>query len=177
MGVSVQWEDCPRKDGGEHAWSLIQTPAKGTLEVVCISPRVVGAYVHFWNNRTLGCTGEDCEPCQKNRAKFWEGYVAAIKTRTFDRLIVRITEKIGGRIAAWRLDRHTLRGAVMEFDRPSRTPNGRIRLVIQAGHARHSLSHLENARQSPDAEAGPANCHTRPADRQESLADLPQIAG
>jgi hypothetical protein len=132
MKATVQWEDCPRKDGGEHAWSLIQTPPKGTLEVVCISHKVVGAYVHFWNNRTLGCTGEGCEPCEKNRAKFWEGYVAALKARSFDRVIVRITEKIGGQIATWRADRHTLRGAMMTFDRPSRTPNGRIRLQIQS---------------------------------------------
>jgi hypothetical protein len=44
---------------------------------------------------------------------------------------MRITEKIGGKINHWLLDRKTLRGAMMSFDRPSRTPNGRIRLVIQ----------------------------------------------
>lgn len=131
MPIQVQWEDCPRKDGGEHAWTLAQTPPKGTLDVIVISPAIVGCYVHFWANRTIGCTGPDCEPCEKNRAKFWEGYLAALRSRSLDRLILRITEKIGGRIAQWRADRHTLRGAVMSLDRPSRTPNGRIRLVIQ----------------------------------------------
>lgn len=131
MGIQVAWEDCPRADGGEFAWTMVQTPDRGTLSVVCISPKVVGCFVHFWNNRTQGCTGADCEPCEKNRARFWEGYIAALRSKTLDRVIVRITEKIGGRIAQWRADRHTLRGAVMSFDRPSRTPNGRIRLLIE----------------------------------------------
>jgi hypothetical protein len=131
MKNEPQWEDCPRHDGGEHAWTMVQTPPRGRLEIVCLSPRITGCWVHFWNNRTLGCTGDQCEACSKNRAKFWEGYIAALRSPGLDRLIVRITEKVGGQINQWLSSRTTLRGARMELDRPSRTPNGRIRIIIQ----------------------------------------------
>jgi len=102
---------------------------------VCISHELTGALVHFWNNRTIGCLGDQCEPCSKGRAKFWEGYIAALRDGTLDRLIVRITEKIGGQINQFLKDRKTIRGARMQFDRPSRSPNGRIRLIIDDGLA------------------------------------------
>jgi hypothetical protein len=91
--------------------------------------------VHFWNNRTIGCTGDECEACGKNRAKFWEGYFAALQANTLARLIVRVTEKIGGQINLWLANHKTMRGAQLELDRPSRTPNGRIRLQIAEGLA------------------------------------------
>lgn len=131
MSLQVRWSDCPRSDGGEFSWTLTQTPVKGSLSVIVLSHNLTGCVVHFWSGRTLGCTGVDCEACEKNRAAFWEGYLAAVKRGSLERVIVRITEKIGGRIVAWQNNRHTLRGAVMEFDRPSRTPNGRIRLKIE----------------------------------------------
>lgn len=135
MRDPVEWSDCPRDDAGEHAWTVVGVPPRGRLSVVCISPQLTGAMVHFWNNRTIGCRGEECEPCMKNRAKFWEGYIAALRSGTLDRLIVRISEKIGGQIKSWQRDRTTLRGARMDFERPSRTPNGRIRLTIDETYA------------------------------------------
>lgn len=166
MRDSVRWEDCPRDDGGQHAWSVVGTPPRGRLSVVCISPNMTGAKVHFWNNRTIGCMASECEPCSKNRASFWEGYIAALREGTLDRLIVRITEKIGGQIREWLKDHTSLRGARMQFERPSRSANGRIRLTIDDALAdvperitepamRPLLCHIWRFNQAPTVETDP----------------------
>jgi len=127
---SLDWQACPRKAGKVFPWALVRTPkGGGVIEATIVSPAMVGCWTHFYDGRTYPHKIDDCPACAGNMKREWHGYFAALRESNGQKLIIEVTERVGGFIEHWQSQHRTLRGS-------------RIRLH-RAGKAAHSKIHVD----------------------------------
>lgn len=129
-----QLRQCDLPDPADMVRNLqiCRTPGKGkSLKLICLSPRHLGYYVHWFNGSTVGCIEEGCPACAKGVEVKWRGYVAVLGTVSNE---IGIFEYPGGP-AGVPMEYHrvhgSLRGALILAHRTGVRDNDRVRLLFQ----------------------------------------------
>ena len=120
------WTKRPPRGEAQRLYRLRRCPTKGQLSVVILSHDLIGRHTHYYAGRTRPCLGLQCEPCGKNQAPAWHGYVACIDLKTNERLVVEVTSGVASKIGEQFDIYRTLRGVRMLLERTSPRANGRI---------------------------------------------------
>jgi hypothetical protein len=92
---------------------------------------MIGCKTHFTKGRTSPCEGLKCEACNEGRPWRWHAYLAILAGEGKEKCILELTAQ-----AAEQLETHikgygSLRGAEMLAERPSKRPNGRVRIAVR----------------------------------------------
>lgn len=70
-----EWDGPPERGKERRLLKIIRPFADGNLWVTIISREITGCWVHFIDQRTQGCMGDQCL-CQKvSVRKWWRGYL------------------------------------------------------------------------------------------------------
>lgn len=108
--------------------TLIRCPAGAALPFVCLSPDLLSCMTHYYNRRTTPCEQPKCEACDAHIPYRWHSYLAGYNPNTRERFLVEITADVAEKLEQAREQNGTLRGLVVTLDRPTRRPNGRVRV-------------------------------------------------
>lgn len=127
------WSTTPPANGHNHGYRLIRSPAARPLHVLIISPELIGTFTHYVKGRTTPCAGDDCPTCGEGLPYRWHGYIACVVAGHAEKVVLELTAMAAEQLLPHRKEFGTLRGCAAMIERPSRRPNGRIRITCQPG--------------------------------------------
>lgn len=112
---------------------LLRTPATATLSGHILSPALTGTMTHFAAGRTQPCEAPHCTACDAKLPYRYHGYLCILLDRTTKPAIVELTAAPANHALQWQQDNGTLRGFHISLNRPRKTLNGRIAMLIRPG--------------------------------------------
>jgi hypothetical protein len=127
------WSASPPTTPHDQQYRLIRTPAARSLHCVMLADAPVGCPTHYFKGRTMPCETDKCEPCSIGMPWRWHAYMPIQVWGTNERCILELTAQACEQLAEAVAQYETLRGVEIVLDRPSRRPNGRVRIVVAPG--------------------------------------------
>jgi len=71
------WSSDPPAGSGRAMLRIVKAPKEGTIDLVVLSPHIVGIWTHWVGDRTIGCTnGFGCKCEVTELPTRWKGYLA-----------------------------------------------------------------------------------------------------
>jgi len=141
----ILWDnEAPSK---QHQFIPIISPRPHSRTVCVItSDTWIGAYTHFYDNRTRPCLDlvEHCEGCQRKQAKRWKAYLCGILVPSHRQVIIEITLGALDSCPALRFDKGQLRGKKITLIRNGSARNAPVCVQLE------TLRGLENLPQPFD---------------------------
>jgi len=128
-----QWTSDPPATPSDFTFRLIRVPAARPLHCVIIAPRPTGCRTHFFKGHTIPCEDQGCEPCQQGLYWRWHAYLPALCSPGGEKVILELTAQATEQLQAALAEYRTLRGIEILAERPSKRPNGRIRITTAPG--------------------------------------------
>jgi hypothetical protein len=124
------WTNRPTAAQQKSHLRLVRTPAKGKHGGIVLSADLIGCETHFYRNRTTPCSAPDCPACRAGYPTRWHAWIAVWTRKTNETLIFEMTAAVAEPFAGYHDHYGTLHGAEFYAERPSATPNGRVRVRI-----------------------------------------------
>lgn len=122
----VRWN--PRDNGQRkgESYRVIRAPTTGTIALQILSHRVTEVDTHWWNARTQGCRGDQCQACLAGELPRRHGYLIAQNVQSRERVIVEVTEGPIDRLETAFSQSRTLRGWTIHLQRVGGKTNGKV---------------------------------------------------
>ena len=112
---------------------LIRVPANKPIRCVILSPHPIGCRTHFFKGHTMPCEEEKCEACQQGIYWRWHAYLPCLCLPAGEKIVLELTAQAFEQLSPALSEYRTLRGIEILAERPSRRPNGRIRIAYAPG--------------------------------------------
>jgi hypothetical protein len=129
-GRQITWSPEPPTERSSISIELRRCPARGKLTAIILSDFALWTQTHYFHGRTQPCGGQACEACAQGAARRTVGYVAVMAPATGERFLLQLTDLAAEAINARMATHRTLRGALLEQERPDGRKNGRVRTRI-----------------------------------------------
>lgn len=127
----ADWTSTPPADSANYGYRLLRCPPFRVLRAIILSSEMIGTKTHFTKGRTLPCEGSNCEACNEGLPWRWHAYLAILAGEGKEKAILELTAQAAEQLQAHMKGYGSLRGAEMLAERPSKKPNGRVRLIVR----------------------------------------------
>lgn len=134
-----RWSDNPGDAHRRTHVPLIRVRPKQLFEATILSESLTGAFTHYWWGRTRICDKTNCEPCNAGRRPRWYGYVCCHRLENCTTMLVELTPTCFDVLAAWHVNRGTLRGAQLRLRRATPKLNAPLIAELTLGSIRPDL--------------------------------------
>jgi hypothetical protein len=124
------WSNTPPTCPHDMQYRLIRAPAARSLHCVMLAEKPIGCPTHYWKGRTMPCETANCEPCQLGIPWRWHSYTPIQIWGSNEKCILELTAQASEQLGPALAEFQSLRGVEIVIDRPSRRPNGRVRIVV-----------------------------------------------
>jgi len=121
----------PPEDPRGVALRLVRTPTHASFKGLITCDNLIGTATHFWHGRTVPHEEEDCKACLDQLPWRWHAWISVWEKKTSEHLLFEMTAVPAKKVAFFRKNNNTLRGAEIEAWRPSKRPNGRVSVIIK----------------------------------------------
>lgn len=124
-----EWTTQPPDEAQNYGYRLIRCPAFKPMRAIILSPSLMGTRTHYTKGRTLPCEPINCEACSAGHPWRWHAYLAVLAGDQKEKCILELTAQAAEQLQEIVKGYGTLRGIEILAERPSRRPNGRVRIV------------------------------------------------
>jgi hypothetical protein len=131
----LEWTDQPPATENQFNYRLIRVPAAKPLRCIILSDKMSGTYTHYAKGRTTPCDRESCLACKDGLPYRWHSYLAIHNADTGENALLELTATAAAQLQPAIAEFKTLRAVKIILERPSRRPNGRIKIAIVPGRA------------------------------------------
>jgi hypothetical protein len=122
-------QQIPQRDV-RNALPLVRTPPRGILRLMATGHELTGTYIHWYAGRSQPCRGDQCKACLEGTPARWMAYLPGRIADGPRHAIVEIPRLAAQIIQDWQQENGSLRGAILEFTRLSKRPNGRVSVSV-----------------------------------------------
>lgn len=126
-----EWTHDPPTDAHNYGYRLIRTPPYKVLRCLILSDQIIGTRTHYTKGRTLPCDGPNCAHCQDGHPWRWHAYLAVLAGDQKEKCILELTAQAAEQLQPLIKGYGRLRGMEMITERPSKRPNGRVRIAAR----------------------------------------------
>jgi hypothetical protein len=138
--MAINWNNDPPHEASNYGYRLIRTPPYKPIRGIVLSENLLGTRTHFTRSRTIPCQGEGCEHCAEGLPWRWHGYLAMILDPGKEKVIIELTAQAAEQLKPTISGFGSLRCVEILCERPSKRPNGRVRILARRnGIAPNSL--------------------------------------
>ena len=120
-------------DDEDLQFPLVRVGPGGKFKAVILSTCLLCRRTHWWNGRTCPCWGDGCAACAVNTEARWHAYLAVIDQHSAKIQIIELTAKAVKPVRDWIDDFGSCRGALLELNRVTKKPNGRLFASLSRG--------------------------------------------
>ena len=124
-------------DGRGQSLDLIRAPARGVLNLIMTSERMIGTKTHFWMGRTTPCGNAECPACDEGLEFRWHSYLSAITTKPRNHILFEFTRQAAEYVKNYYILHGTLRGHQLVARRNRNKHNGRVILQLNPADTAH----------------------------------------
>jgi hypothetical protein len=122
------WEEAPPAAEANYGFRLIRCPAYKPMRAIILSEKMIGTRTHYTKGRTRPCEGEGCEICKEGLPWRWHAYLACLAGEQREKCILELTAQAADQLKPILASNGSLRCIEILADRPSKKPNGRVRI-------------------------------------------------
>lgn len=126
-----EWTSTPPTDAANYGYRLLRCPAFKPLRAIILSPEMIGTRTHYTKGRTTPCEGLSCEACSAGHPWRWHAYLAILAGDQKEKAVLELTAQAAEQLQEIVKGYGTLRGIEMLAERPSKKPNGRVRIIAR----------------------------------------------
>jgi hypothetical protein len=127
----MNWSNQPPAESSNHGYRLVRCPPYKPLRAIILSQELIGTKTHFSKGRTLPCEGPGCEACKEGLPWRWHAYLAILIGGEKEKAVLELTAQAAEQLKTHIEGYGSLRGAEMLAERPSKKPNGRVRIAVR----------------------------------------------
>jgi hypothetical protein len=124
----LELSSAPPEDHDGQPFAIVRTPIKGEIVATITSKNLLGCHTHFWNGRTVPCTGATCEPCKTGSPFRWHAYVTAYQFIKKAHILFECTATAAEAFIAYARDQSSLRGCCFRATRAASRQNARVNI-------------------------------------------------
>lgn len=113
--------------------------------LICYSPAITCAYVHWFGNRSHECRGsaEICERCQQSQPRKWKGYLHVAPNSNARGFFMEITPTFEDMLAMQVPRGESLRGVIFKVSKSKGGAKGRFIVDVMERRAIESTMQVE----------------------------------
>jgi hypothetical protein len=128
-----EWTSSPPPTPTDFTFRLIRVPAFKAVRCVILAAKLTGCRTHYYKGRTIPCEESLCEACLDGHYWRWHAYIPCQVQPTTEKVILELTAQATEQLQPALREFGTLRGLELLAERPSKRPNGRIRITVAPG--------------------------------------------
>jgi hypothetical protein len=138
--MGIIWGDVPPDEATCPHLAIKRTPAKGKLDAIVLSSRIVGCWTHFFGGQTIPCTGPSCPACEAKNGRRWHGYLGMYHPGERLTFLLELTAVAIQPIVEVQERTGSIRGVQLACSRISNATNARICVrVNEAARGRYAI--------------------------------------
>jgi len=101
--------------------------------VILLQHSIFGLWTHFWNGKTIACSGDElCDACTANVKDVWAGYIIATALETDLTVLCAVTRPVKTDLDKYKDEEHGLFGLSVGLQRVGHRKTSPI--AVKVGH-------------------------------------------
>lgn len=78
-----------------HNYPIVRCKPRNPIRATLLQRSISGLWTHYWNKRTIACTGEkQCKACKEGIKDIWVGYILARRHEDDKKVLLAVTRPI-----------------------------------------------------------------------------------